>query len=176
MFNRGMKLKSTGSSSSPKNKKEYPASTDGMSIRSIIWSKEKTKEHPRPESCNNCHTRDKVIKLRPAKQDEISSSNRYDITTLKAKCNEILKSEILSDKNRIKPHSNMALDRSTFANYERVNPKSCFRPNHQAISLANKPLPHSAGYNSNYSMTSESDVFSYIKPLENQMVYQNYVQ
>jgi hypothetical protein len=68
--------------------------------------------------------------LRPAKQDEISSSNRYDMTTLKKKCNEILRSEIISDKNRAKPQSNLGLDRSYNANYERANPQSCYRPNH----------------------------------------------
>jgi hypothetical protein len=57
MFNKGLTVKSTGSGSSPKNKSKPQAFADGMSIRSAIWSKEKIKEHQRPESCNNCHTR-----------------------------------------------------------------------------------------------------------------------
>ena len=100
MFNRGMK--STGSESSPKNKESRYAnkvSIDGMSIRSGIWGQQRIKDsHQRPESCNNCHTRQKVINLRPANQEEIKIPHRYDITNLKAKCDEILKSDIFSDK------------------------------------------------------------------------------
>ena len=70
-------------------------SVDGMSTRSAIWGQERIKDYQRPDSCDNCHTRWKVIKLRPANQDEIISSQnkkkKYDITSLTAKCNEMLK-------------------------------------------------------------------------------------
>ena len=152
-------------------------SVDGMSTRSAIWGQERIKDYQRPDSCDNCHTRWKVIKLRAANQDEIISSQnkkkKYDITSLTAKCNEMLKSEILSNsnKNYKKTESNLGLDKSTNANYERVVPLSNYRPVMKSISWGvKKHVPYSTEYNSESSqhpMTSESDVISYIKPTDN---------
>ena len=66
----------------------------------------------------------------------------------------MLKSEIMSDFNKKvkKTESNLGLDKSTNANYERVVPLSNYRPVMKSISWGvKKQVPYSTEYNSESS-------------------------